>query len=98
MKVTLKHKKQQTVEQAAMILANWLRPHLAQLMNFAAPLVGKVRDFYLQEMLIKLPRDSKRIAQVKNLMKEYFSQLLIEKQFRSVIIVPDVDWCSNATG
>lgn len=91
-KVTLKHKKQQTAEQAAMILANWLRPQLgAQLVGPAAPLVGKVRDFYLQEMLIKLPRDSKRIAQVKNLMKEYFSQLLIEKQFRSVIIVPDVD-------
>lgn len=91
-KVTLKHKKQQTVEQAAMVLANWLRPQLgAQLVGPAAPPVGKVRDFYLQEMLIKLPRDSKRITQVKNLMKEYFSQLLIEKQFRSVIIVPDVD-------
>src|SRR5690606_27169820 len=64
MKVTLKHKKQQTVEQAAMILANWLRPQLgAHLVGPAAPLVGKVRDFYLQEMLVKLPRDTKRIAQ-----------------------------------
>lgn len=92
MKITVRHKKQPVVEQAAMILGNWVRPHLgAQLVGPAAPVVSRVRGFYLQEMLIKLPRDTKKIAQVKNMLKEYFSQLLIEKQFRSVVITPDVD-------
>ena len=92
LKITLRHKKQPTVEQAALILGNWLKPLLgAQLVGPAAPVVSRVRGFYLQEMLIKLPRDTKKITQVKQMLKEYFSQLLIEKQFRSIVITPDVD-------
>jgi primosomal protein N' (replication factor Y) len=91
-KITIRHKKQQTADEAALVLGNWLKPHLgAQLVGPAAPLVSRVRGFYLQEMLIKLPRDTKRIAQVKQLLKELFGQLTIEKQFRSVVITPDVD-------
>lgn len=92
LKITVRHKKQQTVEQAALILGNWIRPQLnAHLVGPAAPVVSRVRGFYLQEMLIKLPRDTKKIAQIKHMLKEYFSQLQIEKQFRSVVITPDVD-------
>jgi primosomal protein N' (replication factor Y) (superfamily II helicase) len=92
LKITLKHKKQQTVEQAAQVLANWLRPHVGPyLVGPAAPLVGRVRNNYLQEMLIKLPRDTKVIANTKQLLRDHFVKLLAEKQFRSVIIVPDVD-------
>lgn len=92
LKITLKHKKQQVVEQAAHILSGWLRPHIgAQLVGPAVPLVGRVRNNYLQEMLIKLPRDTKVIAQTKQLLKEHFVMLQAEKQYRSVIIVPDVD-------
>jgi primosomal protein N' (replication factor Y) len=57
----------------------------------AAPLVGRVRTYYLQEMLIKLPRDAKVIAQTKLLLREHFIKLQAEKQYRSVLIVPDVD-------
>ncbi|MBW8685139.1 replication restart helicase PriA [Chitinophaga rhizophila] len=92
LKITLKHKNQQTVEQAAQVLGNWLRPHIgARLVGPAVPLVGRVRNNYLQEMLIKLPRDSKVIADTKRLVQEHFIRLLAEKQFRSVYIVPDVD-------
>lgn len=91
-KITLRHKNQLVAEQAAQILSSWLQPHIGQqLVGPAAPLVGKVRNNYLQEMLIKLPRDSKTIAHTKQLLKEYFIKLLAEKKFRSVSIVPDVD-------
>jgi len=93
LKLTLKHKDQKVVEQAAQVLGNWLRPHIGpHLVGPAAPLVGRVRNYYLQEMMIKLPRDVKMIAQTKQLLRETFIQLLAEKQFRSVIIVPDVDY------
>ncbi|SKA39828.1 replication restart DNA helicase PriA [Chitinophaga eiseniae] len=92
LKLTLRHKNQQVVEQAAQILAGWLQPHIgAQLVGPAAPLVARVRNNYLQEMLIKLPRDGKVIAHVKNVLREFFVHLLAEKRFRSVVIVPDVD-------
>lgn len=92
LKITLKHKQQQTVEQAAQVLSHWLRPHIGyHLVGPAVPLVGRVRNNYLQEMLIKLPRDTKVIAQTKQLLRDHFVKLLAEKQFRSVVIVPDVD-------
>ena len=92
LKLTLRHKNQQVVEQAAQILASWLQPHIgAQLVGPAAPLVARVRNNYLQEMLVKLPRDSRVIAHVKQVLREFFVQLLAEKRFRSVVIVPDVD-------
>ncbi len=92
LKLTLKHKNQQTVEQAAQVLASWLQPHIGQqLVGPAAPPVARVRNNYLQEMLIKLPRDTKVINQTKYMLREYFIQLLAEKKFRSVVIVPDVD-------
>jgi primosomal protein N' (replication factor Y) len=92
LKITLKHKKQEVVEQAAHILSNWLRPHIGpNLVGPAVPMVGRVRNNYLQEMLIKLPRDTKVITQTKQLLRESFIKLQAEKQYRSVIIVPDVD-------
>jgi primosomal protein N' (replication factor Y) len=92
LKITVKHKKQQVAEQAAQILGSWLQPHLgAQLVGPAAPLVSRVRNNYLQEMLIKLPRESKVIAHTKQLLREHFIKLQAEKKFRSVIIIPDVD-------
>ncbi|RBL92312.1 replication restart helicase PriA [Chitinophaga flava] len=92
LKLTLRHKNQQVVEQAAQILASWLQPHIGgQLVGPAAPLVSRVRNNYLQEMLIKLPREARVIAHIKQVLREYFIQLLAEKRFRSVVIVPDVD-------
>ncbi|MCW3463603.1 replication restart helicase PriA [Chitinophaga nivalis] len=92
LKLTLRHKNQQVVEQAAQILANWLQPHIgAQLVGPAAPLVARVRNNYLQEMLIKLPREARVITHVKQVLREFFVHLLAEKRFRSVVIVPDVD-------
>ncbi|ASZ14386.1 primosomal protein N' [Chitinophaga pendula] len=92
LKITLKHKKQPVVEQAAQVLGHWLQGRLTQpLVGPAAPLVARVRNYYLQEMLIKLPRDGKVIAQIKMMLRDMFVQLLSEKKFRSVIITPDVD-------
>ncbi|RFS24825.1 primosomal protein N' [Chitinophaga silvatica] len=92
LKLTIKHKNQQVAEQAAHILASWLHPMLGnQLMGPAVPLVARVRNNYLQELLIKLPRDAKSIAQIKQRIQDYITQLRTEKRFRTVAIIPDVD-------
>ncbi|HVI45681.1 MAG TPA: primosomal protein N' [Chitinophaga sp.] len=92
LKLTLRHKDQQIVEQAAQVLASWLQPHIGtQLVGPSAPMVARVRNNYLQEMLIKLPREARVITHVKQVLREFFVQLLAEKRFRSVVIVPDVD-------
>ncbi|UYQ91622.1 primosomal protein N' [Chitinophaga horti] len=93
LRITLRHKNEQTVEQAAKVLGNWLRPHLEQqLVGPATPIVSRVRNNYLQEMMIKLPRDTQIIARTKDMLREFFIKLQTEKQFRSVVIIPDVDY------
>ncbi|PUZ24526.1 replication restart DNA helicase PriA [Chitinophaga costaii] len=92
LRITLKHKDQKVVEQAAQLLAGWIQPTPGiYLVGPAAPLVSRVRNYYLQEILLKLPRDSRVLADTKNRLKELFAQLTAEKKFRSVFIQPDVD-------
>ncbi|HEY6082604.1 MAG TPA: primosomal protein N', partial [Chitinophagaceae bacterium] len=91
-KITLKHKKQNTVIRAAEQLATQLRPVLKKfIVGPAAPLIGRLRNYYLMELLVKLPRDTHQITRIKDLLKEQFAKLQTDKQFRSVIIIPDVD-------
>lgn len=91
-KITLKHKKQPVVTQAADQLAVLLRPFLENyLVGPAAPLVGRIRNYYLMELLVKLPRDARKIAEIKRFLREQFNRLQENKSFRPVIIVPDVD-------
>lgn len=92
LKIIIKHKKQLIAEQAAHVLGHWLEPHLGpRLIGPAAPLVSRVRGNYLQEILVKLPRENKVITEIKQLLRERFITLLAEKKFRSVVIIPDVD-------
>jgi primosomal protein N' (replication factor Y) len=57
----------------------------------AEPVVNRVRNMFLMELLVKLPRDSQLIARCKaDLLKEIVN-LHAEKRFRKVVVVPDVD-------
>jgi primosomal protein N' (replication factor Y) len=57
----------------------------------AEPVVGRVRNQYLMELLIKLPKDHKLITQCKKDLLEQIAILHNEPRFRSIVIVPDVD-------
>ncbi|HEY0272230.1 MAG TPA: primosomal protein N' [Chitinophaga sp.] len=92
LRITLKHKDQKVAEQAAQVLAGWIQPTPGvHLVGPAIPLVSRVRNYYLQEMLLKLPREARVLADTKARLKDLFAQLTAEKKFRSVLIIPDVD-------
>ncbi|MHB1922678.1 MAG: replication restart helicase PriA, partial [Chitinophagaceae bacterium] len=58
-RITLKHKNQDLVDQAARELGESLPAQIRSIMlGPSQPLVGKVRNFYLQELLFKLPRET----------------------------------------
>jgi primosomal protein N' (replication factor Y) len=57
----------------------------------AEPVVSRVRNLYLMELLLKLPRDSALIARCKEDIMRHSATLHAEKRFRKVTIVPDVD-------
>ena len=91
-KITLKHKSKEVVDDASQQLANALHKDLNDfVVGPAAPVVGRIRNQYLMELLIKLPLDMKQIQQYKKVIRNHFNLLLSQKQFRSVTMIADVD-------
>ena len=90
--ITLKHKNKEVVDDAANKLALALQKDLNNfVVGPAAPVVARVRNQYLMELLIKLPLDMKQIQQYKKIIRNHFNLLLTEKQFKSVVMIADVD-------
>lgn len=90
-RITLKHKLKETVVEAADTLANFLEKDFSQLVGPAAPVVNRIRNMYLMEILIKLPKDAARLQIHKKVLNNYIDLLKAEKKIRSVIVVADVD-------
>jgi primosomal protein N' (replication factor Y) len=90
--LSFKHKIRDVVERAAHQFANALRNKYGNyIVGPAEPVVGRIRNQYLMELLLKLPRDTKFITQCKRDLLLQSAILHNEKSFRSVVIVPDVD-------
>jgi primosomal protein N' (replication factor Y) len=90
--ITLKHKLKEVVDEAANKLGEAMQKELRSfIVGPAAPVVGRIRNQYLMELLIKLPLDSKQIQQYKKIIRHHFNLLLTEKRFASVTMIADVD-------
>ena len=90
-RITLKHTLKETVSEAADILAGSLQKDFAHLIGPAAPIVNRVRNMYLMEILIKLPKDAAQLQIQKKVISNYIDLLKAEKRFRSVVVIADVD-------
>ena len=89
---TFRHKMKDIVERAALNFAERLKSKYGNyIVGPAEPVINRIRNLYLMEMLIKLPRDAKLIARCKNDVLEEIAVLHNNKSFRSVGVIPDVD-------
>ena len=90
--IALKHKIKEVVDEAATKLAQALQIELKNLVvGPAAPVVGRIRNQYIMELLIKLPLDNKQIQGYKKIIRNHFNLLQTEPKFKSVIMIADVD-------
>lgn len=90
--LTFKHKMKDIVERGAHQFANSLRAKYGDyIVGPAEPVINRIRNLYLMELLIKLPRDGKLIARCKQDILHQIAALRNERSFKSVVIVPDVD-------
>jgi primosomal protein N' (replication factor Y) len=90
--VQFRHKERDVVTDAAHVFARSIEvPYGKYLVGPAEPVVNRVRNMFLMELLIKLPRDSQLIARCKKDILNECNQLHSEARFKKVIIVPDVD-------
>jgi primosomal protein N' (replication factor Y) len=90
--ITFKHKMKEVVDAAAHAMAAALKKDYEQyLVGPAEPVVNRVRNQFLMELLIKLPKDARTINLCKKLIHDQVAMLHNDKRFRSVVILPDVD-------
>ncbi len=91
-KITLKHKKRTTVQQAAEYFANELKMRFNhQVIGPAEPGIPRVRSFYLQDIMMKLDKNAENLKRAKQLIKHTQDQLHKTKGFSTVRIITDVD-------
>ena len=90
--VTFRHKIKEVVEKAARYFADALKVKYGQyLVGPAEPVINRIRNQHLMELLAKLPRDTKTIAQCKKDMLEQMAILHQHTSFKSVTVVNNVD-------
>lgn len=90
--VTLKHKDKTVVSNAADKLAVLLRQDLNQyIVGPAAPVINRIRNQFLMEILIKLPKEKGMSGTYKKIIHNHINLLNSEKQYKAVSVVVDVD-------
>ncbi len=90
--LTFKHKEKHIAEEAANIMIQGLKTNFSNsLYGPAQPPVDRVRNQYLWEVMVKLPKDPQAILQCKREILQQIAIIQSNKTYRSVVIVPDVD-------
>ena len=88
--LTLKHKDNDTVKEASNKLAESLRVDFKDhIVGPAAPVIGRTRNQYLMEIMIKMPKDG--AVKYKKVIQHHINLLLSEKKYKSITIIADVD-------
>lgn len=91
-RVTFRHKDRDVVREAAQFFANNLKKDFgAYLVGPAEPVIARIRNQYLEELLLKLPKDGHTIAFAKLVIQQQTAIVQNSRQWKSVVIIPDVD-------
>jgi primosomal protein N' (replication factor Y) (superfamily II helicase) len=91
-KITLKHKDKTLVDAGSYKLLQSLSQDLKiYLTGPAAPSVGRLRNLYLMEIMIKLPKETGMSLNYRKIIQNHISLFQTEKMYRAVQIVINVD-------
>ncbi len=91
-RITLRHRKAERVNRAAQLFAERLQPVFKdRLAGPAVPHVGRVRGFYLIQMLIKLPLQARQNAKVKSWLIQVGDFVRKQQGLSGLHIIYDVD-------
>jgi primosomal protein N' (replication factor Y) len=89
--LTIRHKDELKLRVASEKLAASLRIDFKdKIIGPAAPIISRIRDQYLMEIMIKLPKDN-LLAKYKQAIKNHIDLLIQEQQYRSIFIAIDID-------
>jgi primosomal protein N' (replication factor Y) len=90
--LTLKHRDKDIVTAAAEKLAALLKQDLKDfIVGPAAPVVNRIRNQYLMEILIKLPKEPGMSLRYKAAIRNHINLVTGEKSYKNVSVIVDVD-------
>ncbi len=89
--ITFKHRQSHLAEEAANLLIQGLHNFKQNITGPAEPVVNRIRNQYLWELLIKLPKDAQLIQLCKLQISQQTAIIQSNKRYRAVTIIPDVD-------
>ena len=90
--IIFKHKESFIAEEAAHLMVAGLKQHFEKAITGPAePVVNRIRNQYIWELLIKLPKDTGTILQCKREINQQVTIIQSNKRYRSVYIIADVD-------
>ncbi|UOQ52822.1 replication restart helicase PriA [Hymenobacter cellulosivorans] len=92
-RLTVKHVDQLVAEQAAILLTQELVYRLGReaVLGPEAPYIFRIRNFYLQEITIKLDREHTVLKHAKGQITEAMNVVKDQKEFKQTRLVADVD-------
>ncbi len=90
--LTLKHKDRETVINAVNKLAALLRQDLEPyIVGPVAPVIGRIKNQYLMEIMIKLPKEKNKGDKYRDVINLHIDQMQAATAYRSVRVVKNVD-------
>jgi primosomal protein N' (replication factor Y) len=91
-RIELRHLKSETVDQAAIWLANRLSKFLGKrVLGPSEPPVARIKGAYAREIYLKLERKNEIILKGKQKIKEYTQKIKSEEGWGSIRVIIDVD-------
>ena len=91
-RITFKHKMQGIVHDAASLFALQLHGEFGNyLTGPGEPAVARIRNQFIMELMLKLPKNGSTIAKAKLVIQQQRAILQNDRKFRSVTIIPDID-------
>ncbi|MFN8266431.1 MAG: primosomal protein N' [Chitinophagales bacterium] len=91
-RLTLKHKEIKTTIEAANKLSEYLHTKYGEwVIGPNAPIIQKINNYYLREILLKIPKEHKELNNVKYTIQQAINGLYQFQSFKQLRVVIDVD-------
>jgi primosomal protein N' (replication factor Y) (superfamily II helicase) len=91
-RITLKHKDQKLLDDASHHFATLLKRQLHnRVMGPAEPMIARIKNYYLADILLKMEKQSKELATAKQYITFCKDELSLHKTYKTVYVEVDVD-------
>lgn len=89
----IKHKNPEILHNQATYLGNQLRGHFGEerVVGPQVPLVSRIRNYYIQSIMLKFEKDGVSINKVKATIRDVITQFQTTQLSKGCIVQPDVD-------